>query len=327
VDFTVAFSLPPLAQAALAQSPLLRCDACKKVFKSNETLAAHFDSAKHRRREAELQKLSPAKRSSPARNNLASLEQQATTLQGARAAQAFFDVGTQHAQHGDASAASRCLQRCLALLPALSESSGVSRVMIEVRCRTLLARMAWSSESQQALAQLDRTLSLFHKSGQSPLRLIEENSPFSSLSAAASSWMNALRHSELEAHFVPLAREFGARLSAQTPHWAAAALLVCGRHFDFAAAVFDALRLFGHAAECLWLHQDLAACIQSCIVHSNVVLLDKCAAASSHPVLLQLAQAFRRWDLVALDALIFSPKLLDSERELVKLALAVLSKP
>ncbi len=132
VDYTEAYAQPPLALAALAESPLLRCDLCKKTFKSAVTLASHVESAKHRKREAEAQKLSPAKRS-PARKNLQVLEQQANQLGATvRAAQALYDVGTQYAQHGEGAEAQRCLAKSLALLPPLAAETPVPRVMIEV---------------------------------------------------------------------------------------------------------------------------------------------------------------------------------------------------
>jgi hypothetical protein len=325
-DLTVAYSLAPLAHAALAQSPLLRCELCKKSFKSSETLLAHNDSAKHKKREAELHKLSPAKRSPSKASSLSVSEQKAQQMPaGPRAAQTFFDLGNQFAQLGDGDAASRCLRKCLAMLPPRSAVS-VSRIMIEVRCRSLLARILWTVDAPQAFSQLDLALKLFHSEEISPLRLADSCLSFSELWASCEAWTKSLQSAELEVHFLPLAREFGSRLSAQTPQLASAVLLLCGRHFDYAAVVFDGLKLFGHAGECLFRQNDLGACVHSCILHSNVSLLERCAIASSHQVLIRLSDAFKRWDLNALDELICSPTLLESERDLVKMAMTVLSK-
>jgi hypothetical protein len=328
-DFTVAYSLPPLAHAALVQSPLLRCEVCKKSFKSSETLSAHYESVKHKKREAELQKLSPAKRSPAKRNNtLAALEQQASSMQGPRAAQAYFDVGVQHAQQGDGASAKRCLVKCLSLLPVIAGLVSVSRVMIEVRCRVILARVAWLSDVRGAMAELDQALSLMHSSNASPFALSKDGCvvSVSHLTEACEHWLRSLRHAELEPHFVALSREWGARITGQLCSFSAAGLLMCGRHYDYAAIVFEGLKLFGHASECLFRQNDIGACVQSCILHSNFVLLRKCASSSNHPVLKQLAEAYSRWDLASLDHLSCAPNLLDSERELVKLAIAVLSK-
>ncbi len=327
-DFTVPYSQSPLALSSMAQSPLLRCEVCKKSFKSMETLSAHLDSVKHKKRESEVHKVSPAKKSPSKSSSLSSSEHQASLLQGSRAAQAFFDVATQYAQIGDASATVRCLQKCLLLLPKISPDAktSVSRVMIEVRCRTLLARIAWNSG--EGTAEIDLACRLFHVQNASPLQLVKEGSvfAFAEMDEACEKWRKGLRHAELEAHFAPLAREFGSRMCAQTPQMSAAVLLYCGRQFDFAAVVFEGLKLFGHAGECLFRQNEIGPCVQLCILHSNLKLLRKCAQASAHPVLLQLSDAFCKWDLVALDTLACAPKLLASERDLIKLAILVLSK-
>jgi hypothetical protein len=324
-DFTEAYAQPPLALAALAESPLLRCDLCKKSFKSAVTLASHVESAKHRKREAEAQKLSPAKRS-PARKNLQALEQQANQLGAtARAAQALYDVGMQYAQHGEAAEAQRCLAKCVGLLPP---GASVPRVMIEVRARLVLARIGWQTSGHTAAAKhLEAALCLFHARDQSPLLCIAgEMAPWKQVLQAATEWSGQLRHPELAQHWADVSREWGSRVCSHAPSVGGAALLLCGKHYAFAATVFDQLKWHGHAGECLLLAVDWQSCVQHCLVHSNVMLLRKCAAVTGDPFVARLTTAVVAWDLVALDQLSCVPSLDDYQRATVRLALAVLSR-
>ncbi len=325
VDFTQPYGMAPLAQVALAESPLLRCDLCGKSFKSSVTLASHQDSAKHKKREAEAQKLSPAKRS-PVRKSLAALEQRARQLGGgAQAAQAHYDVGMQYAQQGDGADAERCLNRCLALLPPFVPA--VPRVMIEVRARVVLARIGWQTPNWAAAKkQLEVALSLFHNDGKSPIFGSDEMVAVSSMFAAAADWKSACRHADLQPHLASLTREWGSRLCAQTACVAGAFLLLCGGHFDYAATVFDQLKWHGHAAECLFRMCDWRSCVHHCIIHSNPVLLRKCVDATQNGFLKQLTDAVLAWDLLALEVLCCSTSLNDADRATARQALNVLSK-
>ncbi len=201
--------------------------------------------------------------------------------------------------------------------------------MIEVRARLILARIGWQTPAHAAAAQqLEAALCLFHARSESPLRLVseEEAVPWTQLARAAGEWSGQLRHPDLAQHWVEASREWGSRLCSRAACVSGAVLLVSGKHYAFAATVFDQLKWHGHAGECLLLAGDWRSCVHHCLVHSNVMLLQQCAAAVGDPFATRLANAVVKWDLVTLDELSCIPTLDEFQRASAKLALSVLSK-
>jgi hypothetical protein len=194
MDYTQPWTGRPLSQqnaTASGERSLLRCELCRKTFASEATADTHRESAKHKRRvhEAERLSLSPIKKSpsssspssasrqsaSPADKQLLLREQgslsrfcpsdhtqrppkaaERTAVSGAsaRAAQELYDVGMEHARSARANEAERCLTRCLALLPRLTAAASVARVMIEVKARSVLARLWWGAQQQHQATAL-----------------------------------------------------------------------------------------------------------------------------------------------------------------------------
>ncbi len=85
------------------QRESLRCDVCRKSYQSALTLDTHLESAKHKERVLQQRKpVSPSK-ASPNDKKSRAEEQAAEALaakQPARAAQALYDAGMQHARAG-----------------------------------------------------------------------------------------------------------------------------------------------------------------------------------------------------------------------------------
>ena len=294
IDYTERYSGSPLCLSVLYESPGRKCQLCQKTFKSSssETWQQHIDSAKHKKNESTLlrKSLSPSKKvgGSPQKNEKKLLleEKQALELvaknQKNKAAQLFYDIGVMYSAQGSAAKGRKCLEQCLALLPPINEKTGVARLMIEVKARMIICRMAWGKEnSEDFLFQCSR---LFHATGAAAPRM-QDIMDWRTMKEKVDTWVSGCRKDDvLEKQRMEFCEEFGCRLCSHVSSLDGAVLLLCAKSYQHAFTVFNDLELFGHAAHCLFLYDHEKAqkgsryrnCVRFCIIHENPMMLRKC---------------------------------------------------
>lgn len=323
----------PLSQHREVETLTLGCALCRKTFQSSHTLEQHLESSKHKRMESEGRKsLSPAKKS-PGGMSVAALKarEEAAAVEGsaARSAQAYYDVGMEHAKALRGVDCIRCMNSCLARLPVLGEASSVGRVMIEVKARCVLARVYWLNEPQQALAQVKEILRALHRRGEAfpfdPMAagvVNGDDDAWDRLRADCESWRDACRPMDGGAAVLEqVSKEFGCRICIARGTLGGAALLVTGHCYREAAMVFCDLQLWNHAMHCALLSGKHPYCMEIAIAHPNPVFLRNECLPRFSPALASLALAFLEWDSHSLDVLRVSPDSTVAVRNLASLAL------
>lgn len=339
VDFTNPWTGELTTSISGVTSVEFHCDVCRKTFKTDETFRTHLESGKHKKAESESSRksLSPSKKS-PNVDALKQAERQAQRLeqsgQCSRAAQVLYDTGMEHARCGRVKETSRLLLRCLSLLPPLEQDASVSRVMIEVKSRLVLARSCWRHSLQDATSHVASAARLFH--AREEIIPGTNHSVTSHVFLCSAQWRNALlqwsqemRHRDVlfVAHFTPMAREMGRRICS-SPNVSssllvlAAALLWIAEDFVSASAALRAARLAGPLHQCLlegrlWRPLLLSAAVE----HPDPVMLQEVAERSEKEGWIngmRLARAVQHWDYCVLESISSDTSCSDEDRKLAK---------